>query len=208
MLVSDRHRRRVRHARRAARRGAVQEEDASAARHGRSPAAGVAASGAGRPDGRPAHIRPVQARADTHVRDRRAPPGRSPLPSVSRLPARRRRRRSRRLRARRRGSRSLLGRLRRASSSGSTPWTRGARLEAAARRSGSSAASSTPASTASTATCARARRNKAALIWEGEPGDRRTLTYCDLHREVSTLRQRPEVARREARAIASRSTCR
>ena len=30
-----------------------------------------------------------------------------------------------------------------------------------------------------------ARRNKAALIWEGEPGDRRTYTYWDLHREVS-----------------------
>ncbi len=30
-----------------------------------------------------------------------------------------------------------------------------------------------------------ARRNKAALIWEGEPGDRRTLTYHDLLREVS-----------------------
>jgi acetyl-CoA synthetase len=30
-----------------------------------------------------------------------------------------------------------------------------------------------------------ARRNKAALIWEGEPGDRRTLTYWDLHREVN-----------------------
>jgi len=29
------------------------------------------------------------------------------------------------------------------------------------------------------------RRNKAALIWEGEPGDRRTLTYFDLFREVS-----------------------
>jgi acetyl-CoA synthetase len=29
-----------------------------------------------------------------------------------------------------------------------------------------------------------ARRNKAALIWEGEPGDRRTLTYLQLHREV------------------------
>jgi acetyl-CoA synthetase len=31
------------------------------------------------------------------------------------------------------------------------------------------------------------RRNKAALIWEGEPGDRRTLTYFDLQREVSKL---------------------
>ncbi|NMF82879.1 acetate--CoA ligase [Nodosilinea sp. P-1105] len=29
-----------------------------------------------------------------------------------------------------------------------------------------------------------ARRNKAALIWEGEPGDSRTLTYAQLHREV------------------------
>jgi acetyl-CoA synthetase len=30
-----------------------------------------------------------------------------------------------------------------------------------------------------------ARRNKAAIIWEGEPGDRRTLTYFDLYRQVS-----------------------
>jgi acetyl-CoA synthetase len=30
-----------------------------------------------------------------------------------------------------------------------------------------------------------ARRNKAALVWEGEPGDSRTYTYWDLHREVS-----------------------
>jgi acetyl-CoA synthetase len=28
------------------------------------------------------------------------------------------------------------------------------------------------------------RRNKAAIIWEGEPGDRRTLTYWDLYVEV------------------------
>lgn len=28
------------------------------------------------------------------------------------------------------------------------------------------------------------RKNKAALIWEGEPGDTRTLTYAQLHREV------------------------
>ncbi len=31
------------------------------------------------------------------------------------------------------------------------------------------------------------RRNKAAIIWEGEPGDSRTLTYQDLHREVCTF---------------------
>ena len=29
------------------------------------------------------------------------------------------------------------------------------------------------------------RSDKAALIWEGEPGDQRTLTYRELHREVS-----------------------
>ena len=29
------------------------------------------------------------------------------------------------------------------------------------------------------------RRNKAAIIWEGEPGEQRTLTYAQLHREVS-----------------------
>ncbi len=29
-----------------------------------------------------------------------------------------------------------------------------------------------------------ARKNKAAIIWEGEPGDSRTITYAQLHREV------------------------
>jgi len=29
------------------------------------------------------------------------------------------------------------------------------------------------------------RRNKAAIIWEGEPGEKRVLTYQQLHREVS-----------------------
>src|SRR3954471_1614281 len=28
------------------------------------------------------------------------------------------------------------------------------------------------------------RKNKAAIVWEGEPGDTRTLTYQQLHREV------------------------
>jgi acetyl-CoA synthetase len=32
-----------------------------------------------------------------------------------------------------------------------------------------------------------ARRNKAAFIWEGEPGDRRTLTYWDLYRQVGAF---------------------
>ena len=47
---------------------------------------------------------------------------------------------------------------------------------------GSSAGRSTSASIASIGTCEDRARNKAALIWEGEPGDRRTLTYFDLYR--------------------------
>lgn len=31
------------------------------------------------------------------------------------------------------------------------------------------------------------RRNKAAIVWEGEPGDRRTLTYWELAREVRSF---------------------
>ena len=30
-----------------------------------------------------------------------------------------------------------------------------------------------------------ARRNQPAIVWEGEPGDRRTLTYAELFRDVS-----------------------
>ena len=51
--------------------------------------------------------------------------------------------------------------------------------------SGSWAASSTPPTTAWTATRKTRRRNKAAIIWEGEPGDTRRLTYADLYREVN-----------------------
>ncbi len=32
-----------------------------------------------------------------------------------------------------------------------------------------------------------ARKNKAAIIWEGEPGDQRILTYWDMYREVNKL---------------------
>ena len=31
------------------------------------------------------------------------------------------------------------------------------------------------------------RHNKAAFVWEGEPGDRRTLTYWDLYRQVNAF---------------------
>ena len=49
---------------------------------------------------------------------------------------------------------------------------------------GSLAASSTLAKIALTAILSGPRRNKAAIIWEGEPGERRVLTYQQLHREV------------------------
>jgi acetyl-CoA synthetase len=35
--------------------------------------------------------------------------------------------------------------------------------------------------------CRGPRRNKAAIVWEGEPGDRRVLRYEDLRREVNTF---------------------
>lgn len=37
--------------------------------------------------------------------------------------------------------------------------------------------------------CETWRRNKAAIIWEGEPGDSRVLTFADLQREVSQDRK-------------------
>ena len=50
--------------------------------------------------------------------------------------------------------------------------------------SGSSAARPTSATTVSTSTWTPPRRNKAAVIWEGEPGDVRVFTYQMLHHEV------------------------
>ena len=41
-----------------------------------------------------------------------------------------------------------------------------------------------------------ARRNKAAIIWEGEPGDSRVLTYGMLRARGEPLRQRASLARR------------
>ena len=52
------------------------------------------------------------------------------------------------------------------------------------------------------------RRNKAAILWEGEPGDARVLTYGAAAPRGVPLRERAEAARRRARATASRSTCR
>ena len=51
--------------------------------------------------------------------------------------------------------------------------------------SGSSAASSTSPYNCLDRHIDTPRRTKAALIWEGEPGDSRTLTYWDLYREVN-----------------------
>ncbi|MGI9105095.1 MAG: acetate--CoA ligase [Pyrinomonadaceae bacterium] len=48
------------------------------------------------------------------------------------------------------------------------------------------------------------RRNKAAIIWEGEPGEQRTLTYGQLHREVcrfSNVLKRAGVAKGDRVAL-------
>ena len=68
-----------------------------------------------------------------------------------------------------------------------TGSSRGKKSWSGTRRgqSGSSAASSTPPTIASIATCKVGRKNKAAIIWEGEPGDERVLTYRDVWREVN-----------------------
>ena len=97
--------------------------------------------------------------------------------------AQRPRQRSRHLRARGEGSRSVLGRLR-ARARVDQAVVEGARVEPARCEVVRRRHRSTSAPTASIGTCARARRNKAAFIWEGEPGDRRTLTYFDLYRQV------------------------
>ena len=52
------------------------------------------------------------------------------------------------------------------------------------------------------------RRNKAALIWEGEPGDRRMLTYWDLVPRGQQDRQRAQAAGRRQGRPRRRSTCR
>ena len=43
------------------------------------------------------------------------------------------------------------------------------------------------------------RGDKVALIWEGEPGEVRRITYSALHAEVSQVRERAEVPRRRER---------
>ena len=60
----------------------------------------------------------------------------------------------------------------------------GARLEAAARQVVRRRQAQRLGQLPRPARRRRATRNKAALIWEGEPGDRRTLTYWDLYVEV------------------------
>ena len=71
-----------------------------------------------------------------------------------------------------------------------TPWTKFSEWTLAAARSSSSARSSTSPRAASTGTSRRRGARKAAIVWEGEPGDTRTLTYFELHREVVRARRR------------------
>ncbi len=53
-----------------------------------------------------------------------------------------------------------------------------------------------------------ARQNKAAIIWEGEPGEKRVLTYQQLHREVCRFANVLKRNKRRRRATASSFTCR
>src|SRR2546425_7373141 len=48
------------------------------------------------------------------------------------------------------------------------------------------------------------RRTKAAIIWEGEPGDQRVLTYGDLRREVSKFANVRSEERRVGKECRSR----
>ena len=50
--------------------------------------------------------------------------------------------------------------------------------------------------------------DRVALLWEGEPGDERRVTYAELTDEVKRLANVARGARRRRRATASRSTCR
>ena len=65
------------------------------------------------------------------------------------------------------------------------PWKKASRVEGAQREVVRGRQAQRLATTVSTGTSTTARRTKAALIWEGEPGDTRTLTYWDLYREVN-----------------------
>ncbi len=94
---------------------------------------------------------------------------------------------------RRRRSGSLLGRHR-ARTALVQAVGQGAGVGLRRGRSGSWAARSIFRTTASTATSQTWRKNKAAIIWEGEPGEVRTYTYQQLLTEVKQVRQRAEVA--------------
>ncbi len=52
------------------------------------------------------------------------------------------------------------------------------------------------------------RQNKAALVWEGEPGDSRVLTYQMLHRQVCKFANVLKSLGSDARGTSFRSTCR
>ena len=63
-------------------------------------------------------------------------------------------------------------------------------------------------STAWTAISPRRRKNKAAILWEGEPGDQRIITYQELHRLVCRFANVLKGRAASKRATAPSSTCR
>ena len=109
------------------------------------------------------------------------------FPPSAAVPRAGRRRRSRRLRARRRAIPKRSGPASPASSNGSSRGQRCCEWKPphaeVVRRRQAQRERQLPRP----ARPLGARRNKAALIWEGEPGDRRTLTYWDLYRQVGAF---------------------
>ncbi len=76
------------------------------------------------------------------------------------------------------------GELAARSCTGSSRSTKALRVERAVRQVVRRRQDQRFATTASTPIVADGRGDDIAIIWEGEPGDQRTLTYAELHREV------------------------
>ena len=92
-----------------------------------------------------------------------------------------------------------------------TPGSRRCRMPTASSpcraRSGSRAGASTSPSTASTGTSTAGRGEQVAFHFEGERGDRRSLTYAELRARGGPRRERPHRPRHRRRATGSSSTC-
>ena len=129
------------------------------------------------------YTEPMSEQPRCFPRDRRTAPRRSRVSSARVIPRAGQRSRRARLRGSRARSGSVLGELC-ARARVVAALDHGARVETAARQVVCRRQDQRERQLPRPSPARAARRNKAAIIWEGEPGDRRTLTYFDLHREV------------------------